>query len=47
MNKGSHTLVLMPTQQIAEMPLQIPPPPPPSDNPKKKDKSPVSNSQKQ
>ena len=48
MNKGLHTLVLAPTQQIAEMPLQIlsaAPPPPPTTL--KKDKSPVSKSQKQ
>lgn len=48
MNKGLHTLVLAPTQQIAEMPLQIlsaAPVPPPTTL--KKDKSPVSKSQKQ
>ena len=48
MNKGLHTFVLVPTQQIAEMPLQIlTPPPPPLPTTLKKDKSPVSNSQKQ
>lgn len=41
MNKGLHTLVLAPTQQIAEMPLQIlsAAPPPPSNNPKKRQES--------
>ena len=40
MNKGLHTFVLVPTQQIAEMPLQIlTPPPPTSNNPKKRQES--------
>lgn len=47
MNKGLHTLVLAPTQQIAEMPLQILSAAPPPPTTLKKDKSPVSKSQKQ
>ena len=39
MNKGLHTLVLAPTQQIAEMPLQILSAAPPSNNPKKRQES--------